>query len=414
MRDRDGIRGARIMTLLPMACDGVGPSETCLRIMDGAFAAGHPAQVFANRRRQRPAAVPLHLACPDILSWLPYGRLAYALSRRTEAAFLSQIRQGDIAYLWPSASVEVHSVLRQRGVPVVLEGINTRMASAKSILDAAYDAFGAPPAHGITLERIAEEEEKLRYATAIFAPSPAVAEALRESALEGATLATSYGVDTSIVPEATQQRACKTITVMFCGYACIRKGIQYLLEAWPLIRGPNLRLKIVGQIEPVIARRFAGILSDASVECTGFVRNPHAEFARANIFVMPSLEEGGPQVTYEAALHGLPIIATPMGAGRMIDHSDAVQAVPAATSAIATALDALIGDAEQRAARGNAARRASLLYDWNLVGVRRMGLIQTFFDTRRTPVRDAAGTAQPEALPLGRPQGMLAGPESPA
>ena len=41
-------------------------------------------------------------------------------------------------------------------------------------------------------------------------------------------------------------------------------------------------------------------------------------YKSADVFVFPSLAEGDPQVTYEAAGCGLPVIATPMGNAQII------------------------------------------------------------------------------------------------
>ena len=56
---------------------------------------------------------------------------------------MRSLKDGDIAYLWPAASLNIHKTLHDRGVPIVLEAINTRMASAKRILDDAYEELAA-------------------------------------------------------------------------------------------------------------------------------------------------------------------------------------------------------------------------------------------------------------------------------
>ncbi|GLS30385.1 hypothetical protein GCM10007937_20930 [Mesorhizobium albiziae] len=43
-----------------------------------------------------------------------------------------------------------------------------------------------------------------------------------------------------------------------------------------------------------------------------------SSYRDADVFVFPTLEEGGPQVTLEAGGCGLPAIVTPMGAGRLV------------------------------------------------------------------------------------------------
>ena len=374
------LRVHRVMTLLPMACDGVGPSFTCLQIAGGMHHDGQKVQVFAIRRRVAAPPFPLHVVLPGPLAFLPYQRVVSPASRLLEQRYLANLRPGDIAYLWPSASLDMHKTLQARGIPVVLEGINTRMKSARRILDAAYDAFGIAPAHGITDERIAEEEEKYHYAAAIFAPNREVERALAGSPLQDRFLSASYGVDvTRASPERRYDRSVRALTFMFCGYACVRKGVHHLLDAWGRMAGPH-KLQFVGRIEPAIAERYRDLLASDRVQVVGFVQDVHPWFAKADVFLMPSLEEGGPQVTYEAALHGLPIIASAMGAGRIGDTAGAMLTVdPARTEDMVQAMTGLAGDADLRATLGREARRRAFGFDWAEVGARRGRLLQTTF-----------------------------------
>lgn len=370
----------RIRTLLPMACDGVGPSMTCINISNGSYRAGYDTHVFAVRRRMPKPDVPMTLALRNILSSLPYPSINRQAARWLENRFLNSVRPGDLAYLWPAASVDVHRILYERGIPVILEGINTRMLTARKILDTAYEEMGLKPTHKITDARIAEEEEKYTYASAIFAPNLEVERALAGSPLENRILPTSYGVD---IRKASPQRSYENsdaLTFMFCGYACIRKGIHFVLEAWRSMPGKH-RLQIVGKIEPIIAERYADILASDRVEIVGFVDDVHSYFARADVFLMPSLEEGGPQVTYEAAIHGLPIVASPMGAGRFGDTEDGIITVePRNVEAMLEAFIQLTRSTDLREALGRRCRDLSEQYDWDRVGATRAHMLTTAFN----------------------------------
>lgn len=367
-----------IRTLLAMACDGGGPSQTCINIMSGAYRAGYVVDIFANRRRIKKPEVPMILSLPGpILAQLPYRRVVAQASRILESRFLRSIQPDDIAYLWPAASLEIHRRLYERGIPVVMEGINTRMASARKILDNAYEDFGVEPSHGITDKRIAEEEEKYHYAKAIFAPNKYVENALIGSPLEGRILSSSYGVDTKKASPPREYPVKKALTFVFCGYACVRKGMHFLLDVWQRIPGPH-RLQIIGNVEPIIAERYATLLNSDRVELVGFVDDVHRYFAQADAFLMPSLEEGGPQVTYEAAVHGLPIIASPMGASRLGDEEGTMLIVePSDRDAFEDALDQVIRSVELRRALGRRACERVPYFDWNAVGARRAEQLQT-------------------------------------
>jgi glycosyltransferase involved in cell wall biosynthesis len=364
-----------------MACDGVGPSQTCLNLIQGAYSAGYKVDVFSNRCRIRNIGVPMTLALPGPLSYLPYRWVQGRASAWIEHRFIDSILPGDIAYLWPAVSLATHKTLFERGIPIALEGINTRMASAKRILDAAYEAFGVAPAHGITDARISEEEEKFGYASAIFAPSRQVVEALSGSALDGRIIRTSYGVDTSEISVTRRYEEKDALTVMFCGYACVRKGVHLLLDAWMRIPGKH-RLQLVGQIEPAIATRYRDFLASDRVEVVGFVDDVHRWFDRADVFVLPSLEEGDPLVTYEAAIHGLPIVASSMGAGRLGDEDGAMIVIdPSNPETFVDALRRVMDSAELRAELGHAAQAHASKFDWHKIGAERARALQALIET---------------------------------
>lgn len=355
-----------------MACDGVGPSQTCINLMNGAVRAGYDVEIFSVRRRISCQDVTIHVPLNGVATYLPYAWVARNLSKRIEDRFMRSLKDGDIAYLWPAASLDIHKKLHERGIPIILEAINTRMASAKKILDVAYAELGVSPHHGITEQRIAEEEDKYQYSSAIFAPNKNVEAALANSPLEGRIIPASYGVDTSKVRNYTNRVSEKSeLTFMFCGYSCVRKGVHFLLDAWKKMPG-NHRLLLVGGMEPLIAERYKDVLSDDRVEHVGFVKNVHAQFARADVFIFPSLEEGGPQVTYEAALHGLPIIASPMGSSRLGDSEGTMLIVePRQTDDLLSAMEQVAESRDLRESLGRTAFDAVQYFDWNKVGERR-------------------------------------------
>lgn len=367
-----------IRTLLPMAADGVGPSFTCAKLVEGALGAGADIDLMVNRYRMKGPSRAVRTVLPGPLSLLPYKPLSGMASGLLERWYLSRLRQGDIGWLWPSVSLRTHEALHKRGVPIVLEGINTRMARAKEVLDAAYDAFGAAPAHGITNARVAEEEQKLALASTIFAPSPDVENALSDSPLAGRFIASSYGVDTSAMSPITP-RDSDAVTFVFCGYICVRKGAHYLLDLWrEMPKGARLRL--VGRIEPLIAQRYADVLASDQIQAVGFTRDVASHYRASDVFVFPSLEEGDPLVTYEAARHGLPIVASGPGAGRIgADTGCATIIDPTNRDGFLAALQRLYNSAEVRAQAGAAAHANVAHYDWNAVGARRVEALRRFF-----------------------------------
>lgn len=363
-----------IRTLMSMPCSSVGVGQTCRSLLAGTVGAGFPAELYTSRNDGRTDEIfPLHAT----VHW-PWSLLPHRLTRRYSVprihhAYLDAIQPGDVAYLWPSVPLRIFRELHARGIPIVTEAINTRMAEAREVLDAAYAGLGLPPGHRITQARIDDEEERLALATAIFSPSPATDTSLNAAHYSGRVIPASYGVNPRRAPAPRPARPDGApVTFLFLGLSCVRKGLHHLLEAW---RGApaNAHLRVVGLREPELRELFSDVLSQPNVRATGFSSNPAKEFAAADVFVLPSLEEGDPIVTYEAASFGLPIIASPAGAGRIGAETGSVLTFDTGdVHRLRQTIADFTLSADLRREWGDRALNASLRYGWTDVARRRL------------------------------------------
>ncbi len=361
----------RVVVINPMASDGVGPSHTCERLVSGMHAQGQDISLFVTRNSVRSPKTDIRPALPNLLNYVPYSVVEDSAMQRAEQKFLSNVKPDDIAWVWPLASLGLHEKLAHQGVPIVLEAINTRMKSARVILDTAYEALGASPAHGITDARIAEEEAKWQLASAIFTPSPATERATIGSPLEHSNLLCSYGTELSPLPVEKGSDDTGRVHFIFVGYACVRKGLHLLLEVWKTMPA-QCHLTLVGHIEPLIARRFADVLNSDQVTSVGFTKNVKRHLHKADVFVLPSLEEGDPLVTYEAANAGLALAVSEVGGGRLVAETNcAIRLDPSDTDQMREALLSLARDREARTHWGQASRKAVNRFGWSKVARRR-------------------------------------------
>ena len=176
--------------------------------------------------------------------------------------------------------------------------------------------------------------------------------------------------------------------VVFVGRLEPEKGLETLLDAWPLVRDalPAATLVIAGQgvQREVLERR--GV---AGVSFLGPVREPAPLMQAADCFVLPSYTEGLPNALLEALASGLPCVTTTIG-GSSEAVRDGVEghlvppgeAVPLARALVA----ALSGDARDR--MGTAARaRAAALYSLE-------GNADRLVEVYRRLVPDAAGVGR--------------------
>jgi glycosyltransferase involved in cell wall biosynthesis len=196
--------------------------------------------------------------------------------------------------------------------------INTPLSLAKPILDEAYQRLGLPAGHGITPEEVESENEELRAYDYIFSSNAMVDAGLENLGLHPSSiLRSSFGWSPARFSGNLSQKSQGKFRVLFVGSICVRKGVPQLLEAWRKSRVAG-ELLLVGGIEPVLEPLIAEYVSHG-VRVLGYTPNIKEVYTSSDVFVFPTLEEGGPQVTYEAAACGIPIITTPMGRGRLIE-----------------------------------------------------------------------------------------------
>jgi glycosyltransferase involved in cell wall biosynthesis len=329
---------------------------------------------------------PLHSAVSWPLSTLPHRILRPFSVPRAHRSFLDALKPGDIAYLWPSVPFSVYAALHDRGVPIVAEAINTLMRDARAVLDAEFDRLGRPPTHTITQERIDEEEASLGLATAVFSPSPATDRSFARSAFAAKAVATSYGVWSSPARKhAVVRQPQDRVTFLFVGISTVRKGLQRLLETWRDVP-PQAHLRIVGLVDPIHRELFSDVLRRPNVSVAGYTHDIASEYRSADVFVLPSLEEGDPIATYEAASWALPLLVSPAGAGRFGAETGAADIIdPADVALIRQKVVELTVSGDLRLHRGAMAHAAVEAYDWPLVAARRLARLDAFLAARGQP-----------------------------
>ncbi|WP_026873049.1 glycosyltransferase family 4 protein [Inquilinus limosus] len=128
-----------------------------------------------------------------------------------------------------------------------------------------------------------------------------------------------YGVDTRFQLPVSDRRH-GPLRVLTIGTIGLRKGSPYVLEAARRMRGQAVFRMVGGGAVPPAAR--TGL--EGVVEFTGTVPRLEiiAQYAWADVFLLPSLCEGSAAVTYEALAAGLPVITTPNTGSVVRDGTD--------------------------------------------------------------------------------------------
>jgi glycosyltransferase involved in cell wall biosynthesis len=138
----------------------------------------------------------------------------------------------------------------------------------------------------------------------------------------------------------------------------------------------DANLVICGNIDPIIQELFQEELKDTRIIKTGFVYNVSDFYSSADIFILPTLEEGSPMVTYEAMAHGLPVILSEMGAGPIARNEiDGFIIDPHNSSEFKNALIRLLTDTKLRKDMGINAYNRAQEFTWGKVGLKRANIL---------------------------------------
>jgi glycosyltransferase involved in cell wall biosynthesis len=171
-------------------------------------------------------------------------------------------------------------------------------------------------------------------------------------------------VSTSLVADdikAGRQDTCDQDPIKILTVAYIRpeKGIEYLLQALPLLRTSRpVQLTLVGSRDkyPGYQMRLDTLVKSLGladkVTWAGHVPRQQLgeHFSQADIFVLPTLSEGTPRVLLEAMASGVPLVASRVGGipSAVTDGQNGLLVEAKDPQALAQALDRLVADAQLR------------------------------------------------------------------
>lgn len=152
-----------------------------------------------------------------------------------------------------------------------------------------------------------------KNATHVVANSKGLRDLAAQSAPEQRLLMIPNGVDTAFFHPAEEKNRSETITLISTGRLIERKGYAYLIEALEGL--PNVRLQLVGDGNLKDELRAAALKAGVAVEFLGAKsRQDVARLLRAaDLFVLPSLNEGMSNSLLEATASGLPAVVTDVG-----------------------------------------------------------------------------------------------------
>ncbi|WP_148416288.1 glycosyltransferase family 4 protein [Haloferax sp. KTX1] len=190
-----------------------------------------------------------------------------------------------------------------------VERSSSHIRTQRRLINEEYDRYGVE-GQPISISHVEREEMEYDAADFIITPSKFSYNTLVEHGVPAEKICIiPFGANTNFdVPD--RQESNHPFTFLFTGHVSLRKGAQYLLDAWEEQSLPNAQLLIAGHIEDALKDRVEDFSDDDSVEFLGWVDNLEELYRKASVFVFPSIEEGSARVTYEAMSWGLPVVTT--------------------------------------------------------------------------------------------------------
>lgn len=229
----------------------------------------------------------------------------------------------------------------------------------------------------------------LRRADGIATLTERTAVELRSLELSNVTL-----VPNAVTPDSVKQddvHPGDSMVAVFAGEVSRRKGVDVLLEAWPLVVAahPGARLELYGAATDVHVA--------PGVPVTVHGRRPRDEVREAvrtaRVLVLPSRAEAFPMSILEAMSAGVPVVATDVGEiPRMLDDNELV-VPPDDSASLAAAIKSLYVDRgrAQRVGRRNAERFAQL-FSPEVVAGKYEALYETVLENLREAKAASRGT----------------------
>lgn len=273
----------------------------------------------------------------------------------------------DILTGWSSATLEAIPIAHDKGMRVVIERGSTHIAHQTEVLEIAHRELGLntriTPAEIITRE-LAEYDA----ADAIVVPSEIARQTFISRGVPANKVFVNHlGVDTSQFSPPATPRDNKIPVILFVGMLSARKGTAALLEAFAQI-DRRAELVCVGPVDPNF-QKVLNRLPSSNVTLLGSVSRSdvHDTYRSADIFCLPSVEEGFGMVVLEAMASGLPVVLSDqVGAADLIEPGIDGLVVPMGNvPALADALTALASDAGTRRRMGvAAAKKARTSQSW--------------------------------------------------
>jgi glycosyltransferase involved in cell wall biosynthesis len=204
--------------------------------------------------------------------------------------------------------------LSKKGITSILLALNPYDTYIRGIVADEKKKYSITDNDAYTSDfRLRAIEQCISKFTCIISPSSVISDSYARYGYGGKIINLGFPIGPSLESNDEQQipEERSAFRVCYLGHTVLLKGLQYLLEAWEGIDANNSELIIGGgideNIKKIINSRFSHL---KNIRYAGWVKDARQFYSMNNVFISPSLVDGGPRTVFEAMACGLPVIVT--------------------------------------------------------------------------------------------------------
>lgn len=236
--------------------------------------------------------------------------LSRLVSRTFDAWVACAMRPCDVYVAISGTGLRSGRRAQSRGAKYVCDRGSSHIRYQYTIMTEEFERWGIRRAISDPWN-IAREEAEYRQADAITVPSEFARRSFIEMGVPKEKLRKiPYGVRLDRFRQMGRPSS-DYFDVLFVGQVGLRKGVPYLLQAFQQLDHPRKRLKLVGAVQPEMAKLLPQLPTD-NVEFVGSVPQDQlsAIMSSSHVMVLPSIEEGLALVQAQAMACGCPVISS--------------------------------------------------------------------------------------------------------
>jgi len=276
-----------------------------------------------------------------------------------------ELEKCNIFHGWNAMSLKCIRNAKEFNAITIVERASSHPITQMKLLIEEYKKFGIKiPPNQKLLKFTSKELEECNYITI---PSDFVKESfLKHGFDESKLIQIPFGVDIEKFKPVEKRDG--TFRAIFVGTVMLRKGIQYLLEAWNELKLRDAELLVCGAVTEEVKEIIKKYEKNKSIKILGHVKDVQSYYKISDIFVFPSIEEGSALVTYEAMACGLPVVVTFNTGAIARDGKDGFVIPIRDVKALKEKILYLYENPEEIRRMGRSARKHVERYTWNRYG----------------------------------------------